>query len=73
MLPTQANMDVGEPKVNSKLAKMRNVELLSHTAGASIDSHIGFEKLGMENIISFFNTGKALTPVNAHLINQSKL
>lgn len=68
-----ANFHTGEPKVNAKLAQMRNVELLSHTAGASVDSHIGFEKLGMENIISFFGTGKALTPVNAHLINQSKL
>ncbi|GAB7355292.1 hypothetical protein MBLNU459_g5830t1 [Dothideomycetes sp. NU459] len=70
-----AGLDVHywEPKVNAKLAKMRNVEMLSHTAGASLDSHIGFERLGMENIMSFFSTGKAITPVNAHLIDQAKL
>lgn len=70
-----AGLDVhyDEPKVNDELRKMRNVELLSHTAGASVESHIGFEKLGMENILSFFDTGKALTPVNAHLIREAKL
>lgn len=61
-----AGLDVhyDEPNVNEKLAMMRNVEMLSHTAGASIDSHVGFERLGMENILSFFETGEALTPVN---------
>jgi lactate dehydrogenase-like 2-hydroxyacid dehydrogenase len=67
-----AGLDVhyNEPVVNPKLAKMRNVELLSHTAGASLDSHIGFERLGIENILSFFETGKAITPVNLHLMEQ---
>jgi len=61
-----AGLDVhfNEPAVNKKLADMRNVEMLAHTAGASVDSHIGFERLGMENILSFFETGKAVTPVN---------
>lgn len=70
-----AGLDVhyDEPNVNPKLAAMKNVEMLSHTAGASVESHVGFEKLGMENILSFFETGKAVTPVNAHLINASKL
>ncbi|KAJ9636287.1 hypothetical protein H2201_007854 [Coniosporium apollinis] len=70
-----AGLDVhyDEPKVNPKLAAMTNVELLSHTAGASVESHIGFERLGMENILSYFETGKAVTPVNMHLLNQSKL
>jgi len=62
-----------EPVVNEELRKMRNAELLSHTAGASVESHIGFERLGMENILSFFKEGKALTAVNAHLIRQAKL
>ena len=70
-----AGLDVhyDEPKVNEKLAAMRNVEVLSHTAGASMESHIGFERLGMENILSFLDTGKAITPVNAHLIGKSLL
>ncbi|KAI9758614.1 MAG: alpha mannosidase-like protein [Chaenotheca gracillima] len=66
---SSAGLDVhyDEPQVNPKLAKMQNVELLSHTAGASVESHVGFERLGMENILAFFERGKALTPVNAHL------
>jgi lactate dehydrogenase-like 2-hydroxyacid dehydrogenase len=70
-----AGLDVhyDEPNVNPKLAKMKNVELLSHTAGAAVESHVGFERLGMENILSYLETGKAITAVNAHLINKSKL
>ncbi|OQE20350.1 hypothetical protein PENSTE_c013G02047 [Penicillium steckii] len=65
-----AGLDVhyDEPNVNKELGKMRNVEILSHNAGASLDSHIGFERLGMENIISFAQNGKAITPVNQHLV-----
>ncbi|OCL12812.1 D-isomer specific 2-hydroxyacid dehydrogenase [Glonium stellatum] len=70
---TSAGLDVhyNEPAVNQKLAKMKNVELLSHTAGASIESHIGFERLGIENILSFFSTGKAVTAVNLHWLKSS--
>ncbi|OBR02342.1 D-isomer specific 2-hydroxyacid dehydrogenase [Colletotrichum higginsianum IMI 349063] len=70
-----AGLDVhyNEPHVNKELIKMRNVEVLSHNAGASLDAHMGFEKLGMQNIISFAETGKAVTPVNAHLITKSRL
>jgi lactate dehydrogenase-like 2-hydroxyacid dehydrogenase len=69
-----AGLDVhyDEPNVNPKLAAMDNVELLCHTAGASLNSHVGFERLGMENIISFFETGEALTPVNIHWITKAK-
>jgi hypothetical protein len=52
---------------------MKNVELLSHTAGAAVESHVGFERLGMENILSFLESGKAITAVNAHLVNKSRL
>lgn len=70
-----AGMDVhfDEPNVNPKLAKMPNVEMLAHTAGTSTDSHMGFERLGMENILSFLETGKAVTPVNLHFFDQAKL
>ena len=70
-----AGLDVhyDEPNVNPKLAKMKNVELLSHTAGAAVESHIGFERLGMENILSYLESGKAITAVNAHLFSKSKL
>lgn len=61
-----AGLDVhfDEPHVNPRLAAMRNVEVTSHTAGGSLETHMGFEKLGMENILSYFDTGAALTPVN---------
>jgi lactate dehydrogenase-like 2-hydroxyacid dehydrogenase len=70
-----AGLDVhyDEPNVNPKLAGMKNVELLSHTAGAAVESHVGFERLGMENILSFLESGKAITAVNAHLVNKSRL
>ena len=65
-----AGLDVhyNEPHVNPELAQMKNVEIMSHNAGASLDSHIGFERLGMENILSFHQNGKAITPVNQHLV-----
>lgn len=61
-----AGLDVhfDEPNVNQKLAGMRNVLLTCHTAGGSEESHVGFERMGMENILSYFETGKPLTPVN---------
>jgi lactate dehydrogenase-like 2-hydroxyacid dehydrogenase len=67
-----AGLDVhyDEPAVNPKLAGMRNVQMLAHTAGASVESHIGFERLGMENILGFFEKGQAVTPVNLHLIGE---
>ena len=70
-----AGLDVhyDEPNVNPKLAAMWNVEMLSHTAGASVDSHVGFERLGMENILSFHESGKAVTPVNLNYFDQAKL
>lgn len=61
-----AGLDVhyDEPKVNEKLAKMQNVMMLSHTAGASVESHVGFERLGMENCLNYLEKGQAITPVN---------
>ncbi|KAH7110348.1 D-mandelate dehydrogenase-like protein [Dendryphion nanum] len=61
-----AGLDVhaNEPFVNAKLARRENVMVLSHTAGASVESHVGFERLGIENILGFFGSGKAVTPVN---------
>lgn len=61
-----AGLDVhaNEPYVNEGLAKRDNVMVLSHTAGASVESHVGFERLGIENILGFFEKGEAVTPVN---------
>jgi lactate dehydrogenase-like 2-hydroxyacid dehydrogenase len=61
-----AGLDVyeNEPNVHPELAAMDNVAMMPHCAGGSIESTMGFERLSMENIESFFATGKALTPVN---------
>jgi lactate dehydrogenase-like 2-hydroxyacid dehydrogenase len=63
-----AGLDVhaNEPVVNEKLAKRNNVMVLSHTAGASVESHIGFERLGMENLLGWLKDGEkgVISPVN---------
>lgn len=71
---TAAGLDVhaNEPHVNEKLAKRDNVMVLSHTAGASVESHIGFERLGMENLISFLEGGDPITPVNLRWLKREE-
>jgi len=66
-----AGLDVhaNEPVVNEKLRDRRNVMVLCHTAGASVESHVGFERLGIENLLGVLGrNGKgkdgAITPVN---------
>ena len=63
-----AGLDVhaNEPVVNPKVAQRNNVMVLSHTAGASVESHIGFEKLGMGNLLGWLEKGEAgvVSPVN---------
>jgi lactate dehydrogenase-like 2-hydroxyacid dehydrogenase len=55
-----AGLDVhaDEPHVNPEVAKRRNVMVLSHTAGASVESHVGFERLGMENLLGWLEKGE---------------
>jgi lactate dehydrogenase-like 2-hydroxyacid dehydrogenase len=55
-----AGLDVhaDEPHVNPELATRRNVMVLSHTAGASVESHVGFERLGMENLLGWLEKGE---------------
>jgi lactate dehydrogenase-like 2-hydroxyacid dehydrogenase len=65
-----AGLDVhaNEPHVHPEFTKMRNVTLTCHNAGGAWDTAAGFERLAMENIEAFLKDGKALTPVNAHLV-----
>ena len=65
-----AGLDVhaNEPRVHPEFTKMRNVTLTCHNAGGAWDTASGFESLAMENIQAFLLDGKALTPVNAHLL-----
>ncbi|KAG9193043.1 hypothetical protein G6011_03078 [Alternaria panax] len=63
-----AGLDVhaNEPHVDKRLAQKSNVMVLSHTAGASVESHVGFEKLGMENLLGWLEKGESgcLSAVN---------
>ncbi|KAF7521898.1 hypothetical protein PCG10_007842 [Penicillium crustosum] len=45
-----AGLDVhyDEPRVSPELAAMKNVEMMAHNAGASVDSHIGFESMSAQ-------------------------
>jgi lactate dehydrogenase-like 2-hydroxyacid dehydrogenase len=67
-----AGIDVheNEPHVNQELCQMRNVTMTCHNAGGAYETASGFERLAMENIESFLLKGAALTPVNAHLIEE---
>ncbi|KAF2638810.1 D-mandelate dehydrogenase-like protein [Massarina eburnea CBS 473.64] len=63
-----AGLDVhsNEPNVNKDLAQRMNVMVTSHTAGASVESHIGFERLGIENLLGWSERGRdgVVTAVN---------
>lgn len=63
-----AGLDVhaNEPHVDPRVAQRNNVMVLSHTAGASVESHIGFERLGMENLLGWLEKGRegVVSPVN---------
>lgn len=56
-----------EPRPNPRLQKMRNASLTCHTAGGSLDTSIGFERLAMENVMAVLEGKEPLTPVNKHL------
>ncbi|KAF7589200.1 hypothetical protein BBP40_004584 [Aspergillus hancockii] len=65
-----AGLDVhaNEPFVHPRLAVHPRVMAMAHNAGGTVDTHIGFERLAMENIEGLLLRGRALTPVNAHLL-----
>lgn len=71
-----AGLDVhaDEPRVNSRLAQRRNIMVLSHTAGASVESHVGFERLGIENILGWKERGVegVVSGVNLHWLKQDE-
>ncbi|KAF1936715.1 NAD(P)-binding protein, partial [Clathrospora elynae] len=65
-----AGLDVheNEPYVHPEFCKMRDVSLTFHNADGAWDTAAGFERLAMENIEALLLQGRALTPVNAHLV-----
>ncbi|KAH0019400.1 glyoxylate/hydroxypyruvate reductase, partial [Aureobasidium melanogenum] len=61
-----------EPHVNKELCGLKQATLTAHTAGGTIDTHIGFEELCYKNVLGALLDGKAITPVNLHLIKAGK-
>jgi lactate dehydrogenase-like 2-hydroxyacid dehydrogenase len=59
-----------EPAINSGFLGLKNALLTTHSAGGSIETFAGFERLSLENVEQFLLHGRALTPVNLHLVNQ---
>ncbi len=60
-----AGLDVfaKEPNVPQELIDLPNVSLLPHVASASLPTRNAMADLVVDNLVSWFSTGKALTPV----------
>lgn len=60
-----AGLDVfeHEPKVSNELVKLPNVVLTPHIASSTIEARTEMSQLVAENVISFLEHGKAVTPV----------
>ena len=65
-----AGLDVfeGEPKLHPDLLTVPNVVLTPHIASATIATRLAMAKLAADNLISFLEGNKPLTPLNAELV-----
>lgn len=65
-----AGLDVfeGEPKVHADLLQCSNIVLTPHIASSTRATRLGMAMLAANNLIAFFNEGKALTPLNPEVL-----
>lgn len=54
---------VNEPRINEVFYSMDNVVLIPHAGSGTVETRTAMEGLVLENIESFFSTGKLVTPV----------
>jgi gluconate 2-dehydrogenase len=61
-----AGLDVfeGEPKLNPELLTVPNAVLTPHIASASVPTRRAMAELAADNLIAYFQKGKAITPLN---------
>ncbi len=66
-----AGLDVfeGEPKVIPELLELKNVVLTPHIASATIATRLAMANVVVENLLSYFEHGKAVTPLNEDAVN----
>ncbi|TGJ83513.1 hypothetical protein E0Z10_g5269 [Xylaria hypoxylon] len=55
-----------EPGISERLRKFAGTKALltCHNAGGTVETHVGFEELGMRNIMAVLSGREAVTPVN---------
>ncbi len=65
-----AGLDVfeGEPRVHPDLLGVPNVVLTPHIASATLATRRAMAQLAADNLLRFFATGEALTPVNRPVV-----
>ena len=61
-----AGLDVfeGEPSVHPDLLTLPNVVLTPHIASSTVKTRLAMAQLAADNLVSFFASGHALTPLN---------
>ena len=61
-----------EPRVNPRLARHAGSRawISCHNAGGTVETHAGFEELGMRNITAVLGGGEPITPVNLQYLGR---
>ncbi|CAJ2507127.1 Uu.00g083130.m01.CDS01 [Anthostomella pinea] len=67
------DVHANEPEVNARLKAFAGTRALltCHSAGGTVETHIGFEELSMRNITAVLSGGEAVTSVNLEWLRKS--